>query len=197
MSRGASKASGKPFKQRSHDLARLRPSHRRDRRDGGARPARPALRRGAETPARPTSAFFEEQIAEIARERDEENLDPEEAEGARAEAARRLLRARSAVKGPGRRPVAPHGPGHRRAGGDRSHPRRVDPALSASLGAANLPDMPLEARLETTPREEAIAGAVARIEQHLRGASRGWPRLRGGRPLLPARRPRRGRHRRL
>ncbi len=36
------------------------------------------------------------------------------------------------------------------------------------LGSADLPDMPLAARLEATPDKGDLAGAVARIEQHLR-----------------------------
>jgi cytochrome c-type biogenesis protein CcmH len=110
-------------------------------------------------------AFFEEQIAEIARESAEGRLDGTEAEAARTEAARRLLRAEAAPK----------------AGAGRSRtPALVAavlaivaiPALSVPLymrlGSAALPDMPLAARLEATPDKGDLAGAVARIEQHLR-----------------------------
>jgi cytochrome c-type biogenesis protein CcmH len=124
-----------------------------------------ALRGAARDPGAADVAFFEEQIAEIARERDEGRLDPEEAEGARAEAARRLLRAQSAVRG--------QGGGSRRTAVIAALAAIVlIPAVSIPLylhlGAANLPDMPLEARLGTTPEKGDLAGAVARIEQHLR-----------------------------
>jgi cytochrome c-type biogenesis protein CcmH len=124
-----------------------------------------ALRGAAPDAGAADVAFFEEQIAEIARERDEGRLDPQEAEAARAEAARRLLRARSAVK--------------EQAGGSRRTALVAAlaaivlvPALAVPLylhlGAADLPDMPLTARLEAAPEKGDLAGAVARIEQHLR-----------------------------
>jgi cytochrome c-type biogenesis protein CcmH len=124
-----------------------------------------ALRGEARDAGAADVAFFEEQIAEIARERDEGRLDPDEAEAARAEAARRLLRAQSAVKG--------QGGGSRRTAVIAALAAIVlIPAVSIPLylhlGAANLPDMPLTARLETAPEKGDLAGAVARIEQHLR-----------------------------
>ncbi len=110
-------------------------------------------------------AFFEEQIAEIERERDEGRLDPAEAEAARTEAARRLLRAEAAPK----------------AGPTRSRQAALVAALAAivaipaislplylRLGHAALPDMPLTARLDAAPEKGDLAGAVARIEHHLR-----------------------------
>lgn len=110
-------------------------------------------------------AFFEEQLAEIARARDEGQLPAEEAEAARAEAARRLLRAEAAPK----------------TGQTRSRRAALIAALAAivaipavsvplylKLGHSDLPDMPLAARLEATPERNDLAGAVARIEAHLR-----------------------------
>jgi cytochrome c-type biogenesis protein CcmH len=110
-------------------------------------------------------AFFEEQIAEIERERDEGRLDPAEAEAARTEAARRLLRAEAAPK----------------TGSAGSRKAALIAALAAivaipsvalpiylRLGKSALPDMPLAARLDAAPEKGDLAGAVARIEHHLR-----------------------------
>jgi cytochrome c-type biogenesis protein CcmH len=109
--------------------------------------------------------FFEEQLAEIAREKAEGRLDPAEAEVAKTEAARRLLRAESAPKA--------------RAGGSRRNALVaalaaivIVPAVAVPLylriGKVDMPDMPLTARLESAPERGDLAGAVARIEQHLR-----------------------------
>jgi cytochrome c-type biogenesis protein CcmH len=110
-------------------------------------------------------AFFEEQLAEIERERAEGRLDPAEAEAAKTEAARRLLRAEAAPKA--------------RAASSRKAALVAAlaaivliPAASVSLylrlGNLQMPDMPLTARLESAPERNDLAGAVARIEQHLR-----------------------------
>ncbi len=110
-------------------------------------------------------AFFEEQIAEIERERAEGRLDPAEAEAAKTEAARRLLRAEAAPKAKAR--------GSRRAALAAALAAIVIvPAISLPLylrlGKVDMPDMPLTARLESQPDRGDLAGAVARIEQHLR-----------------------------
>ena len=110
-------------------------------------------------------AFFELQIADINRDRAEGRLDDQDAENARAEAARRLLRSRSIVE-----PLA-----------TSSRKRRMIAALFAiviipsltialyqQLGHFDMPDMPLTARLDAKPDQTDIAGAVARIERHLR-----------------------------
>jgi len=110
-------------------------------------------------------AFFGEQLAEIERERAEGLLDPADAEGARVEAARRLLRA-SETDG------ATAQPSNRKT--------RVVAALATlllvpalaiplylSVGAAGLPDVPLAARLAATPPHADLSAAVAQIEAHL------------------------------
>jgi cytochrome c-type biogenesis protein CcmH len=124
-----------------------------------------ALRGEARDASAADVAFFEEQIAEIERERDEGRLDAVEADAARTEAARRLLRAEAAQK------AAPA----------RSRQTALIAALAAivmipavavplylRLGNAARPDMPLTARLDAAPEKGDLAGAVARIEQHLR-----------------------------
>ncbi len=134
------------------------------------------LAAGREAPEDKTAdiAFFESQIAEIERDRDEGRLDPLDAEAARAEAARRLLRAGAVPQ-------------------ERSEISRKATLIAAlaaiafvptlglslyfRLGAADLPDMPLAARLDARPEPTDLAGAVARIEQHLRDHpddGRGW-----------------------
>ncbi len=110
-------------------------------------------------------AFFGEQLAEIERERAEGLLDPADAEGARLEAARRLLRA-SETDG------ATAQPSNRKT--------RVVAALATlllvptlaitlylSVGAAGFPDMPLAARLAATTPHADLSAAVAQIEAHL------------------------------
>ncbi|WP_016921142.1 c-type cytochrome biogenesis protein CcmI, partial [Methylocystis parvus] len=110
-------------------------------------------------------AFFEEQIAEIERERAEGRLDAAEAEAAKTEAARRLLRAEAAPKAAAR--------GSRKAALVAALSAIVVIPLVAvplylKLGRSNAPDMPLTARLEAAPERNDLSGAVARIEQHLR-----------------------------
>lgn len=123
-----------------------------------------ARRSESADPATTDIAFFEEQIGEIERESAEGRLSPEDAETARTEAARRLLRARA-------------------AGGDGAKSSRrsaliaaagaivMIPALSlfiyGRLGHSNLADAPLQARLDSKPAHSDIASAVARIEAHL------------------------------
>ena len=140
-------------------------------------------------------AFFGEQLAEIERERAEGLLDPADAEGARLEAARRLLRA-SETDG------ATAHPSNRKT--------RVVAALATlllvpalaialylSVGAAGLPDMPLAARLAATPPHADLSAAVAQIEAHLAehpDDGRGFEVVA---TFLPARRPLRRRHTRV
>lgn len=123
-----------------------------------------ARRTDSVDPSTTDIVFFEEQIAEIDRESADGRLSAEDADSARAEAARRLLRARSALAD------------------DAGSPRRnaiiaaagailVIPALAllvySRLGHARLPDLPLQARLDAAPAHSDIAAAVARIEAHL------------------------------
>jgi cytochrome c-type biogenesis protein CcmH len=123
-----------------------------------------ALKGDATDPAAPDISFFKEQIAEIERESAEGRLAGADAEAARVEAARRLLRAQSAQ---GERPKA-----SRRAATIAALAAiLLIPALTLTLylrlGHSNLPDMPLQARLETAPDRTNLADAVARIEAHL------------------------------
>jgi cytochrome c-type biogenesis protein CcmH len=111
-------------------------------------------------------AFYADQIAEIDRERLEGRLAEADAEAARREAARRLLRAGA------RRAGEPHAA--------RSRVLRIGAALAAlvaipalavplymKIGAVDLPDMPLAERLANTPLHSTLDAAIARIEAHL------------------------------
>ena len=111
-------------------------------------------------------AFFGEQLAEIERERAEGLPDPADAEGARVEAARRLLRASE-------------------TDGATAHPSNrktrvvaalatllLVPALAIPLylwvGAAGLPRYAARrAQLAATPPHADLSAAVAQIEPHL------------------------------
>ncbi|MBM3576103.1 MAG: c-type cytochrome biogenesis protein CcmI [Alphaproteobacteria bacterium] len=124
-----------------------------------------AMRGQAENESAADVAFFEEQIAEIERERSEGRLDATDAESAKTEAARRLLRAEAA-------PKAKVAASRKLALAVALAAIVAIPAVSLSLyarlGHSELPDMPLTARLESAPDGRDLAGAVARIEQHLR-----------------------------
>jgi cytochrome c-type biogenesis protein CcmH len=115
-------------------------------------------------PAATDIAFFEEQIAEIERERAEGRLSPQDAESARAEAARRLLRARAES-------AAGVEPSRRNALIAAGATIVLVPVLSvllySRLGHSNLPDAPLQARLDAKSTLHDLAAAVARIEAHL------------------------------
>ena len=116
-------------------------------------------------PAATDKAFFGEQIAEIERERDEGRLDPQDAEAARLEAARRLLRASEAAGGSMAPPT-----GLSRlvaAGATLLLVPAVAVPLYLHIGSASLPDMPLAERLAKTPPHQDLSGAVAQIETHL------------------------------
>ncbi|HYA79664.1 MAG TPA: c-type cytochrome biogenesis protein CcmI [Methylocystis sp.] len=109
-------------------------------------------------------AFYREQIAEIVRERTEGRLDAEDAEAARAEAARRLLRAAETS-------------GTRQAASRKARlvaalaTLVLVPALAVplylKLGAVDMPDMPLAQRQAASPPRFDLAAAVEKIEQHL------------------------------
>lgn len=124
-----------------------------------------AMRGQAENEGAADVAFFEEQIVEIERERAGGRLDAADAEAAKTEAARRLLRAEAAPKSSG---VS----SRKLALAAALAAIVVIPAISltlyARLGNSEMPDMPLTARLESAPDRHDLAGAVARIEQHLR-----------------------------
>jgi cytochrome c-type biogenesis protein CcmH len=109
--------------------------------------------------------FFKEQIAEIERENADGRLDAADAETAKTEAARRLLRAQASQSA-----VAP--PSRKYALAAAIGAIALMPLLAlglySRLGHVDMPDMPITARLNTPPERLDLAGAVARIEAHLR-----------------------------
>jgi cytochrome c-type biogenesis protein CcmH len=134
--------------------------------------------------------LYRDQIAEIERDLSRGLLSPTEAEAARAEAARRLLRgttdsgALAAVMGE---------PALRRRRAVSAIALSVVPLLALALygayGSPQLPAQPLSARLEERRQQMDFASALARIEAHLAANpddGRGWEvvapvYLRGGR----------------
>ncbi|MGD9539548.1 c-type cytochrome biogenesis protein CcmI [Methylocystis sp.] len=124
-----------------------------------------AMRDGAGNDSAADVAFFEQQIAEIERERAEGRLDASDAEAAKTEAARRLLRAEAAPKS---KVAASRKLALAAALAAIVAMPAIALSLYAKLGHSGMPDMPLTARLESAPNARDLAGAVARIEQHLR-----------------------------
>ena len=110
-------------------------------------------------------ALYKAQLAEIERDEAQSLVAPEDAQGAKAEAARRLMAVAEA-------PVEP---------APAASAKRVwlvsiavlifVPVLAISLyariGRPELPDAPLSARLNAAPARMDLAAAIAKIEAHL------------------------------
>jgi cytochrome c-type biogenesis protein CcmH len=121
--------------------------------------------------------FYRAQLDEIARDAARGLIAPDEAEAARAEAARRLLRA----AGDAAPQIAQDEPALRR--------RRAASAIAIStiplvavmlygaLGRPALPDRPLAGRIAADPQQMDMAEAISRVENHLAthpDDARGW-----------------------
>jgi cytochrome c-type biogenesis protein CcmH len=109
-------------------------------------------------------AIYKAQIAEIERDEAQRIVTKEDAESAKAEAARRLLATVTAQE------TLP--------GASRTKARLASlavlifvPALTltiyAAIGHPDLPDAPLSARLQSSPGELDLAAAIAKVEAHL------------------------------
>jgi len=110
-------------------------------------------------------SVYRDQLGELERDLERGVIAPAEAEAARTEIARRLIRADSA------RQTLP--------GAQSETPRRIAAAaavvampllalgLYVSLGNPGLPDAPLAARLSAPPEQQDIAVLVAKVEEHL------------------------------
>ncbi|HYA74963.1 MAG TPA: c-type cytochrome biogenesis protein CcmI, partial [Roseiarcus sp.] len=135
-----------------------------------------AFRRNNDAGASSEAAFYKAQLGEIARDVERGQLPAEEAAGARAEAARRLIAASAA---------APAGSG----AGEGAPARRlagalivivvplVALALYADLGRPDLPDAPLAGRMAQVKDGDGVEAAIARMEAHLAAApddAKGW-----------------------
>jgi cytochrome c-type biogenesis protein CcmH len=122
--------------------------------------SRPAPKRGEDAA---DVAFYRAQIAEIDAELARGGLDPEQAEAAKAQAARRLLAAAPEEVAAADSPVA----------------RKIAAALAliaapaialglyAKIGHPDLPDLPLQARLSAPPAQQDFAALVAKMEAHI------------------------------
>lgn len=144
---------------------------------------------GAAAGSDPDTHFYREQLAEIDRDLGRGLLSESEADAARAEAARRLLRASQA----GSASDVFGEPALRRRRAASAIALSTVPMLALAIygayGSPQLPAQPLLARLETSPQQLDLATAVARIEGHLAAHpedGRGWEvvapvYMRGGR----------------
>jgi cytochrome c-type biogenesis protein CcmH len=138
----------------------------------------PLSRRPAVAEADPDQQFYREQIAEIERDQERGLLSPDQAEAARAEAGRRLLRAvptgSTAVDMVGE-------PALRRRRAASAIALSTVPLLALAVygafGSPDLPGQPRAARLDADPQKLDMAAAVARVEAHLAqhpDDGRGW-----------------------
>ena len=138
----------------------------------------------------PDTHFYKEQLAEIERDLSRGLLSQVEAETARAEAARRLLRASHAANAA---TDAFGEPALRRRRAASAIALSAVPLLALAIygayGSPHLSAQPRSARIQTNPQQLDLASAVARIEGHLAerpGDGRGWEvvapvYMRGGR----------------
>src|SRR4051812_28641796 len=138
----------------------------------------PLSRRPAVDQDGPDAQFYREQLAEIERDLERGLLSPAEAEAARIEAGRRLLRAMPA----GRAASDMVGePALRRRRAASAVALSAVPLLALALygayGSPSLPGQPLSARLQADPQALDMAAAVAHVEAHLAQHpedGRGW-----------------------
>ena len=137
--------------------------------------------------------FYEDQLAEVERDHARGLISAEEMRAAKAEAARRLIRATAQERGP---QDTVDEPALRRRRAASAIALSSVPLLALAVygayGSPQLPAQPLSARLEETidPRNLDITEAVARIEAHLaqdtddgRGLERARPGLHAPGPL--------------
>ena len=134
------------------------------------------MRRKGVSDAASEIAFYKAQLGEIERDVERGQLPAQEAVGARAEAARRLIAASAA---------APAESG----AGETLTPRLIAAALVlifvplvalalyADLGRPDMPDAPLASRKADVKSAESLEAAIARIEAHLIASpddGKGW-----------------------
>lgn len=122
--------------------------------------------------------FYRDQVAEIDRDHARGLIDEAQAEAARAEAARRLLRARQ-TSAASPNPLGEPALRRRRAASAiaLSTVPLLTLAVYGAYGSPQLPAQPLLARQQADPATLNLNEAVARIEAHLAkepGDGRGW-----------------------
>jgi cytochrome c-type biogenesis protein CcmH len=120
--------------------------------------------------ATPDVVFYKAKLAEIERETKTHLLSADEAEAARTEAARRLLRAADDAK-PDKTFDAAKASPQFRSRATAVIALVLVPVLSlglyAALGHPAMPDDPLSARLDVAPEQLSLAAAIAKVEVHL------------------------------
>src|SRR5215218_7525583 len=139
----------------------------------------PLSRRPVADEGGPDAQFYREQIVEIERDRARGLLSPAEAETARIEAGRRLLRAVPAEHAVASDMVGEPALRRRRAASAvaLSAVPLLALAIYGAYGSPSLPSQPRVARLQTDPQALDMASAVARVEAHLAQHpedGRGW-----------------------
>ena len=122
-------------------------------------------------------AVYRDQLAEIEAERAQGLLGGSEAEGARIELARRLIRRADDQKGSAATGNAGAGGGLRGALYAAAALPVLGIALYLAVGSPQLPSRPYAARLDTPIDQATAADLVARVEAHLRAHpedGKGW-----------------------
>lgn len=110
-------------------------------------------------------AFYKAQLAEIERDAVQGLIAPDDAQGAKAEAGRRLL---AVADAPAKQAMAPRlGPARSAAIAALVFVPALALGLYSVIGNPALPDLPLGARLEASPARMDLMAAVAKIEAHL------------------------------
>jgi cytochrome c-type biogenesis protein CcmH len=109
-------------------------------------------------------AIYKAQLAEIERDEAQHLVAPADAQGAKAEAARRLIAADAAVEPP---PAASRTRARLASVGVAIFVPVLALSLYATIGHPDFPDAPLAARLDASPARMDLAAAIAKIEAHL------------------------------
>src|SRR3984893_4116217 len=109
-------------------------------------------------------ACYKAQLAEIERDEAQRLVAPEDAQGAKAEAARRLMAADAAIEPP---PAVSRTTARLVSVGVLIFVPVLALSLYATIGRPDMPDAPLAARLEASPARMDFAAAIARIQAHL------------------------------
>lgn len=131
---------------------------------------------GARRMAAQEVSVYRDQLQEVERDLERGVIAPAEAEAARTEIARRLIRADAAAEGT---PALAAGEGARRLTAAAAIVAMPLLALGlyVSLGSPGMPDEPLAARLSAPVDQQDMAVLLGRIEQHLAANpddARGW-----------------------
>jgi cytochrome c-type biogenesis protein CcmH len=109
-------------------------------------------------------AIYKAQLAEIERDEAQRLMAPEDAQGAKAEAARRLMAGNAAIEPP---PAASRSRARLVSAGALIFVPVLALSLYSTIGHPDMPDAPLAARLDASPARMDLAAAIARIEAHL------------------------------